>query len=282
MHRRIAGSMLLIGLLFAIAGCTAPAPQAESEPALDAVPTIHRPEQVQRPIDAFLPTSDQLVALAQVQLAAQNACLAEHGVTGTYQTSGDLADFVRANRESAVTHSSLWGFFSPDTTTALGYRAAGFGILNTSPPAGASEDVLRTCDAVGRDRLGGEVWFSFAFLSSLPSGGPGEPLSDSRWLSAVKDWSACMRERGFDYASPLDAIGRWLGSGQSAATTSPSADEIATATADVACTISTNLVGIGVALQTAYDNRYIQEHRAELDAFVATRDDLLRGDHARS
>ncbi|MDQ4504159.1 hypothetical protein [Sinomonas sp. ASV322] len=52
--------------------------------------------------------------------------------------------------------------------------------------------------------------------------------------------------------------------------------EIAAAVADVQCKISTNLVGIGAALQTAYDQEYIAKHRAALDAFAADWDGYLR------
>lgn len=81
-----------------------------------------------------------------------------------------------------------------------------------------------------------------------------------------------MKEKGFSFESPIDAIGdpAWQGG-------SVTAEQISAAVADVDCKISTNLVGIGVAVQSAYDQRYIDEHRAEPDAFVADRDSYLRG-----
>lgn len=81
-----------------------------------------------------------------------------------------------------------------------------------------------------------------------------------------------MKAKGFALDSPLSAtIAAWYREKPA------SAEQIAAATADVQCKISTNLVGIGVALQAAYDQQYIDAHRAELDAFLAQRDRYLRG-----
>ena len=43
--------------------------------------------------------------------------------------------------------------------------------------------------------------------------------------------------------------------------------QIATATADVQCKISTNLIGVAMAVQTAYDQQYIDAHTDQLAAY---------------
>jgi hypothetical protein len=80
-----------------------------------------------------------------------------------------------------------------------------------------------------------------------------------------------MKGKGFSYATPLAAISdvAWRG----AAVT---ATQIATASADVSCKISTNLMGIGMTVQAAYDRQYIDAHRAQLDTEVTQRDTYLR------
>jgi hypothetical protein len=82
---------------------------------------------------------------------------------------------------------------------------------------------------------------------------------DSRVRAAVEAWAGCMRKVGYSYASiwePNDT--RWP---------DPVGEqEIATATADVACKLQTNLVGIWFAVESAYQERLIEQHELELTA----------------
>ncbi|MFJ9693701.1 hypothetical protein [Kitasatospora sp. NPDC101183] len=108
--------------------------------------------------------------------------------------------------------------------------------------------------------------------SALPDGGPKVPPSDPRLKAAYAAWSTCMKGKGFDYRDPVAAIGdpRWHDS--RTATTA----EIATATADIDCKLSNNTVGVVVAVQTAYDKKYIEANTAELAAYRQRTEDLLR------
>ena len=272
--------VIACGLLAGSVACTAAPPQGGKgpEPTVGVVPTVDRPSLVSRPIDAYLPSAQQLSALAQVWLTAMNNCLGEHGVSGSYSVSGEggLDAFIKGLVDDRALRGDLWGFFGVDTAGTDGYRrpdGAGSGLLEVVPPPGVPGDVRNTCTRAGKDALGGHVWMDLAAPSSLPDGGPTLPSSDSRWVAGVAAWSACMKDKGFSYDSPLAAIGdaAWRG----AATVSPA--QIATASADVACKVSTNLVGIGVAVQSAYDQQYIDAHGTELKAAVAKRDTYLRG-----
>lgn len=72
-----------------------------------------------------------------------------------------------------------------------------------------------------------------------------------------------MKSRGFSYATPWDAYSdpRWI---SVSASTEHSPDEIATAQADMSCKDSTNLVGMAVAVESAYDTRYINSRHDDL------------------
>jgi len=276
-HRQWMGFVIACALLAGSVACTVASPQDESgpEPTLGIVPTVDRPALVSRPVDAYLPSVQQVTALAQVWLTAMNNCLEKHGVSGNHSVSGEggLDGLAKSLVDDRAIRGDLWGFFG-DTAGTYGYgrpdgAASG---LEVAPPPGVPDDVGNTCAQAGQDALGGHAWIDFAVPASLPEGGPSVPSSDSRWVAAVAGWSACMKDKGFSYDTPQAAIGdtAWRGAAVSAA-------QIATASADVACKVSTNLVGIGVAVQSAYDQQYIDAHRAELDAAVAQRDTYLRG-----
>ncbi|MDR2973758.1 MAG: hypothetical protein LBV00_03445 [Propionibacteriaceae bacterium] len=94
-------------------------------------------------------------------------------------------------------------------------------------------------------------------ISNLPDGGPAWHPQDSRFVAAEATWSTCMTQRGFTYATPLDAINKNH-------MTAASPESMAVAAADVQCKIDTNLVGIGVAVQSAYEQQYIDTHRDAL------------------
>ena len=85
--------------------------------------------------------------------------------------------------------------------------------------------------------------------------------SDPRTGAVFHDWSRCMVERGYSYASPLaPAAGVDLNS------TTISPLEIRTALADVTCKAATNVVGVWYAVESAYENTMIERVRPEFMA----------------
>jgi hypothetical protein len=82
---------------------------------------------------------------------------------------------------------------------------------------------------------------------------------DPRVVEAVAAWSACMKGKGYTYASPSDAAGGWD------LVAPATAVEIQTAVDDVRCKQSTNLIGIWYTVQVAYESQLIAENIAALD-----------------
>ncbi|MEU8516848.1 hypothetical protein AB0C76_35460 [Kitasatospora sp. NPDC048722] len=96
-------------------------------------------------------------------------------------------------------------------------------------------------------------------------------MTDPRVRTVFQDWSRCMGDRGYSYATPGDALkdSRW------AAGAAPSAEEIATATADVDCKARTNVVGVWFTVESAYEDELIRQHQPELTAVKAGNDAML-------
>jgi len=84
-----------------------------------------------------------------------------------------------------------------------------------------------------------------------------------------------MRDKGFDYPDPRAAVfdQQWQSSQANGSGVTP--QEIATAVADMDCKVSTNLVGWAVAVQSAYDQAYIDSHRDALDRWQNLISDFL-------
>jgi hypothetical protein len=70
-----------------------------------------------------------------------------------------------------------------------------------------------------------------------------------------------MSAKGYRYRDPIAAFDdpRWLGE-------QISAEEIATATADVECKATANVGGVMLAVETAYQRRLMYKHAAQLAA----------------
>jgi hypothetical protein len=75
-----------------------------------------------------------------------------------------------------------------------------------------------------------------------------------------------MRDRGYSYASPIAANDdeRWESD-------TPSGLELATATADVACKQSTNLVSIWSGVEASAQRAAIAAHPREFEALLAAK-----------
>ncbi|HEX3590001.1 MAG TPA: hypothetical protein VHV74_10225, partial [Pseudonocardiaceae bacterium] len=97
-------------------------------------------------------------------------------------------------------------------------------------------------------------------VSQIREDGFERAQSDSRVLAVFARWSACMRAHGFHYANPFDAGAdpRWRTSGKADPT------QIAVAETDVSCKLSTHLVDVEVAVESAYDNADIAVNATRL------------------
>jgi hypothetical protein len=128
------------------------------------------------------------------------------------------------------------------------------------PAGGCWEQAQRQLEA-GVGSLGGDpraatVW---AELSAL---------GDSRVKAAFAGWSACMSQRGFSYATPMDSARdpRWAKAGLLGASYpgGVTEQEVRAASADAACRQQVDLAGVWQAAQVRYQGQIIARERPQL------------------
>lgn len=268
---------LAMGVFAAVVltACSGPVPDPSTSslpaPAIGAVSTgIATVGQITRPIDAYMLPADQIVASEGTRLRTADACMSDRGYqSADVRADTDLAPAIAAGVRDRVVRSDLYGFFdSLDAARRYGYQApagsAGSYGVTWSPDV--PQDVVDACFAQAAAAAGAENSLDLTTTQGLPDGGPTVPSGDPTYVAAVADWSGCMTERGYTYTDPQAALGdpRWS---QDRASDQASAAQIATAVADVECKISTNLIGVAVAVQSAYDQQYIQSHADQLSAY---------------
>ncbi|MEO3869872.1 hypothetical protein ABGB18_13675 [Nonomuraea sp. B12E4] len=93
---------------------------------------------------------------------------------------------------------------------------------------------------------------------------------DSRVRAAVEGWSACMRAAGHSYATPFDPIA------DPAFRDGTSEKELATARTDLACKKRTNLVGIWLSVESAFQRTMIAQNATALRAAKQANEITLR------
>lgn len=92
---------------------------------------------------------------------------------------------------------------------------------------------------------------------------------DSRAVAATSAWAACMRGRGYRYATPFAAAAVYD------PMSAPTAASIALAEADVACKGSSRLVSVWQGVEAAYEIQHMDAGRAQLSAQKAAFDRQL-------
>jgi hypothetical protein len=225
------------------------------QPTIGPVPTISVTSQVDLPLFSYYPTASEIVTLARNWDNAVDQCVGTPALSVTPQEESAIGSAV----DSVRTFSSMYGFFDTSRYRQAGYEPVVSGFeISLSPSVQVAVD---KCQA----KLASSWGFDLRNLLSdpggaFPSGGPPVPIHDSRYTRVVSAWSKCMRSKGFDYETPLAP----LGSESRLNGTWPKSAEIATATADVDCKISTNLVGMAVAVEAAYQAEYIGENQSQL------------------
>ncbi|MFF4604707.1 hypothetical protein ACFY12_18500 [Streptomyces sp. NPDC001339] len=92
--------------------------------------------------------------------------------------------------------------------------------------------------------------------------------NDREVVRVIREWSACMAEKGFRYSSPLKVTGdaEW---GKSAR---PTRREIAVAQADIRCKAETDLVSVWSGVETRTQNDVIRRHAKEFRVLKAEKD----------
>ncbi|MET9611600.1 hypothetical protein [Kitasatospora indigofera] len=299
---RSAPALLLTCLALAAAGCSAGpgAPQTRPSaatlspmdpPPIGDVPRLTRVDDRSLPVEAYLLTGEQFRSFDAAQSKLATGCLREYGLAYTRAPgSATAAETQTTHRYDPVDPADVAvnGYHSPDPAagtkpsgapsidpdvlTVLGSGLGPDGKSAQGSPTefhgkplpaggclGGAQQRLTAQGGTGRDA---DVAVAVNFEGFERS------MADPRVKEVFQAWSACMKERGYSYPTPGDALkdARW------GATAGPSAEEIATATADVDCKARTNVVGVWFTVEAAYEGELIRRHQAELAAVQAGND----------
>ncbi|MDY0815844.1 hypothetical protein [Kitasatospora purpeofusca] len=280
------------------AGTTgAPPPSATlapmEPPPIGDVPRLIRVDDRALPIEAYLLSGEQFRQLDAAQGVLVTRCVRGFGLdfSAPAPTAPTTTQTTHRYDPVEISDVSANGYhspdrdrgkkpgaapsLSPDVSTVLG---AGLGPDGRPAPGTAAEyrgrrlpsggciaDAQRQLSARGGTGRDADVAVGVNYEGFERS------RQDPRVLAVFREWSGCMAERGYSYGTPGDALKdpRW------GATATPSAEEIATATADVECKARVNAVGVWFTVESAYEQELIRQRLPELTTAKAANDAML-------
>ncbi|WP_406430356.1 hypothetical protein OHA59_32535 [Streptomyces sp. NBC_01589] len=270
------------------AGCAPPSSKtstrAAAPPVVAETPTIEDVSDHSLPVEKYLmsPTENDRIERARSKLIG--SCMKRFGFDFTPNTP----DYKKMSGQV----TNRYGPTDPKIASSLGYRQAKRQVEEelspVQPPLSADmKNVLGIRDESEKDAPSptGDTYRGMR----IPDGGcAGETdrkltegggiiqdaevaievnfrnfersTADVRVKKSFADWARCMKGRNFSYKTPIDAINdpRWR-------TDTPSALEIATATAEVECKRRHNVIGIWVSVESAYEREDIKVNTKQLN-----------------
>ncbi|MFI1366931.1 hypothetical protein [Streptomyces griseochromogenes] len=133
-------------------------------------------------------------------------------------------------------------------------RSGGSGKADKLPPGGCSGEA--DAKISGDDTPDAII----ALARGIDGGSFENSMKDPRWVKANKQWSACMMQRGYRYASPLEAISdpKFQEVGR------PTEQERRVAVRDVQCKRESSLTEIWREIESADQEMMIRKHSKEL------------------
>ena len=255
-------AVLLSVSAVSVAGATS---TVATEPSVPSISPITDWKQIALPLDSYVASVADRNAVLQAEYILTKTCMQGFGLKFNAPAWGKSSAATPQN-----SHYRLYGLIDAQHAATLGYHAT-----STIPVAeqkyseqvfpAAYSNVLAAKDGGGsysgkpipeggcigdaRRSVMDTSANSDQLVESLSYDSWDQSNSDSRVTAAFARWSDCMNSSGFHYSTPMDANNdpKW-------ATSNPSAAEIAVARADVRCKQSTNLTGVRMAVDTAYQN----------------------------
>ncbi|MFI6522906.1 hypothetical protein ACIBF1_45640 [Spirillospora sp. NPDC050679] len=253
------------------------------------------------PMRAYMIDESQRHQLAKAEAVLTRACMKRFGFQ---YTPPALTSGLRAPTKEDSQSGEL-PMTDPKFAATHGYRDRGTAGSRPRPRLGLSEQGLLVltgpegappnrrgsgtaqavrgqripahgCMGEARRTLGGEEAVKTAFgdpelVTGIVLESYFRTTTEPRVKAVFGKWSACMKARGFDYASPVDAAKdpRWN------VERPPDATEIQTAKADVACNRQHNVSGVFYAVQQAFQKASIEKNAQALQKIKADREAAL-------
>lgn len=225
------------------------------------------------PLDAYISADDEATIVRAENVLAQK-CMRSKGL----ELPKSLT--LTTGPEPPAPYV-LFGLIDMDSAKVYGYR-------EPSPPAGPEKDAppardevtssveqayfgnpgIRNggCEGEARTKLGGQDPKTlFMVVQQLRSETLSATYRDSRVMATVSQWSACMKQAGYDYKSPLapghdkSLLGRGLPIPAGATLPPPSPAEIAAAVTDITCKRRTQYLQTATLVSAAYEREIIKK-----------------------
>lgn len=255
-----------------IAACTTGQAVTKSgEPPIGAIPTVNSGTDIVLPLDAYLLTGKQQKTVYTAVLIIGQDCMKRFGLAWPVNppTVGD--ETPPNDRRYAIIDPAkvkTLGYHLPEATTPqTEQKQPTADAMNVW--AGRGEQVFGG-QPVPAGGCAGEAFRQLAqgapkadtsIPEKLQSDSYARTKADSRVVHTFAEWSTCMKAKGYSYPDPYIAAGdqRWQ-------TAKADSTEITVATADVTCKSQTNLPGLMLAVETAYQDRAAVQHATDLTA----------------
>jgi len=277
----VAGIVAIVGVTTLSTAAAAPNASTPAEPRVDSILNITDSRDISLPLDAYVQDFAERQTVLRAEYALTKSCVEQFG----FQFAAPAWDKSPAAVPNAgqPAHYRLYGLLDEDHAKQMGYHS--YGENPASEAAYADKELPRDYYNVVAAKFGGGVFNG----KTIPDGGClgaaqrevegatdlSMPVqlafdawtaakSDSRVVAGFAKWNMCMAGSGYHYSTPMEANNDPKWSGEKA-----SADEIAVAVADVNCKKTTNLVGIRMAVDAAYQREAISQHGVELNAIKA-------------
>ncbi|XBB65847.1 hypothetical protein ABFU82_17230 [Nocardioides sp. WV_118_6] len=257
----------------ALSACTSGEEARESVVPINVV-RITSDSQAMTPAVALLPDESQRrsILLAHDTLLAE--CLSAKGDVLSLNI-GDRLPWVQ-DLTSPFAGKAPFGPVDPDRMARFGYHDP-----RHSPDLAPDSEwggeptptaLVRSCDDEVTKGLGGTPPYD---LKKLIVDAAKQAGTDPRRQAPIKAWSACMKEKGYNYRSGGDPWGDFAMSPE-AMGAKVTAKEIAVATADADCQARARNVDTHIALIVAYQKQALVEHADEVSEYRSYLDALLR------
>jgi len=282
---------LTVAIVGACAACDASG--AGPGPAPAPTPTPTSAAALHLPLDAYALSDAQEAVDEYLGLFLEKACMARLGFSFLPGLNAGYA--ARDARAFVEFDSRLWGISNPAQARLYGYhlppwaqqahnsrpqslgslspgeQVALLGIQLTKQQGGGSASERPPGVPVGGCRglaqreaaaTGvGDVDQTTAIIAQLRLESFERARADPRMRKVFAEWSSCMRASGHRYSTPFKPTFNMAAP--------PTAREVRTAKADVACKYRTNLLGVAYAVQADYQNALIQAHAQQLATIKA-------------
>ena len=296
--RALAVAALTVAAAMAVAACSSTTPPVSApespaanqlasivvaRPAVATIPKLSSTDGLRLPIEAYRPTAAQQDVVDDAVEKLIVPCMAGYGLTYVPTTS-NLPEVHETTREYGVGdlataqkygyHSATQTFTDKSKPTSAATQSAGELLVLTGSPTGdrsapGTKEIYHG-KAVPAGGCSGQAQRAVTGVDDIDPTSVTDLVlvemwkqsqTDSRVVAAIAAWSACMKQAGYTYASPLDPAADPAFSGPTT-----SMPEITTAVADMRCKQSTNLIGIWFTVESAYENAAIAQHLPQVTA----------------